>query len=179
MSDRDKHRARMAVELGVLKPQWEAYCRRTGVTPSEALRTLVGQALGSAHHAAYDACFVDTGLPRQRVEIRLTQGEYAALCEVAQAAGFSANRWIVAMLRAQITARPQFGESELTVLAESNTQLAAIGRNLNQIARALNRQETIAPYRLKILQTLKVEVDEHLDTVTAVIRANLDRWSRG
>ena len=83
------------------------------------------------------------------------------------------------MLRAQITAKPQLGERELTVLAESNTQLAAIGRNLNQIARALNGRETIEPYRFKILQTLKVEVDEHLDTVTAVMRANLDRWSRG
>lgn len=122
---------------------------------------------------------VDTDAPHRRLEIRLTAGEYEVLRDLADAAGFSLNRWIVAMIRAQLTATPQFAEAELAALAVSNTQLAAIGRNLNQIARALNTHERVEPYRFKLLETLKTEVDEHLDTVTGVIRANLDRWGRG
>jgi hypothetical protein len=163
----------------VLKPQWEAYCQRTGVSASEAIRLLVSQALGSIPHAVQCFALADTGARRQRIEIRLTLDECAALQEVAGMAGFSANRWIVAMIRAQLTSMPQFGERELITLATSNSQLAAIGRNLNQIARALNTREPVEPYRFKVLETLKSEVDDHLDVVNRVIRANLDRWGRG
>jgi hypothetical protein len=181
MSERSRQhiRTRLAVELGPLKAQWEAYCRRTGLSASESVRLLIGRALGSRPHAVQRFALADTDAPRQRVEIRLTPDECAALQEVADAAGFSVNRWIVAMIRAQLVSEPQFGEHELAMLAASNSQLAAIGRNLNQIARALNTHELVEPYRLKVLETLKTEVDTHLDMVNRVIRANLNRWSRG
>jgi hypothetical protein len=175
---RVRTRARLAVELGPLKPEWEAHCRRSGVSPSEAMRLMVGRALGSAARMSYMSV-VDSDAPRQRVEIRLTQGECAALREVARAAGFTVNRWIVAMICAQLSSTPQFGERELAALAVSNSQLAAIGRNLNQIARALNAHDLVEPYRFRVLETLKIEVDAHLDKVNRAIRANLDRWGRG
>lgn len=178
MSDQDRHRARVAVELGTLKSPWVAYCQRAGVSQSEAVRLLVSRAL-NAGLTLPNVALVDTAAPRQRVEIRLTPDECDALRHVAASAGFSVNRWIVAMIRTQLTAMPHFGEQELAVLAASNTQLAAIGRNLNQIARALNTHETMEPYRFKVLETVKTDIDDHLDTVTRVIRANLDRWSRG
>lgn len=182
MRDRHRHRARVAVELGALKPQWEAYCRRTGVSTSEAIRSLVSQSLNALPvipAVTTTTGLIDTDAPHRRLEIRLTAGEYAALHDLADAVGFSVNRWTVALIRAQLTATPQFGDAELAALAASNTRLAAIGRNLNQIARALNTHELVEPYRFKLLEILKTEIDEHLDTVTDVIRANLDRWGRG
>jgi hypothetical protein len=176
---RVRTRARLAVELGPLKAQWEAYCQRTGVSASEAVRLLVGRELGSVSHTAQRFVPADIGAPRQRIEIRLTPNEFVALRDVADATGFSVNRWLVAMVRAQLASEPQFGQHELAVLAASNSQLAAIGRNLNQIARALNAHELVEAYRLKVLETLKTEVDTHLDAVNRIIRANLDRWNRG
>jgi hypothetical protein len=174
-----RHRVRLGVELGVLKSPWEAHCRRMGTAPSEAIRLLVSQTLGIATFPASDATPVDHEACRRRIEIRLMQGEYFALQHVASAAGFSVNRWIVAMIRAQLSFDPQFGEQELRVLAASNSQLAAIGRNLNQIARALNAGDRVEPYRFKVLETLKHEIDGHLDKVNHMIQANLDRWGQG
>jgi hypothetical protein len=169
----------LGVELGALKSPWEAHCRRTGTTPSEAIRLLVSETLGRATSPVRNPSLVDHDVFRQRIEIRLTQGEYIAIRDVAGAAGFSVNRWIVAMIRAQLSFEPQFGEEEMSVLAASNSQLAAIGRNLNQISRALNAGDRVEPYRLKVLETLKHEIDGHLDRVNRMIRANLDRWGRG
>jgi hypothetical protein len=174
-----RHRVRLGVELGVLKSPWEAHCRRTGTTPSEAIRLLVSQTLGVATFPAGGAGPLDHQASRHRIEIRLTQGEYIAMQDVASTAGFSVNRWIVAMIRAQLSFEPQLGEQELRVLAASNSQLAAIGRNLNQIARALNAGDRVEPYRFKVLETLKHEIDGHLDRVNQMIQANVDRWGRG
>lgn len=177
-----RHRARLAVELGALKPHWEAHCRREGVSASDAVRQLVADALsatcGDDTGSSYPASLDDVG-PRQRIEIRLTRGELDALRVLADAAGLSVNRWIVAMIRVHLTGEPQLGEHEVAVLAESNYQLASIGRNLNQVARVLNESPTKAGQPASMaVESLKIAVHSHLERVVEVLRANLDRWSR-
>jgi hypothetical protein len=73
-----------------------------------------------------------------RVELRLTKGESAAANAIARHEGFSLTRWIVALINARLYATPQLGQRELETLAQSNMQMLAIGRNLNQLARAAN-----------------------------------------
>lgn len=180
-----RRRARVSIDLGTLKPRWDAYCRSTGVAPAECLWQLVVDTLGqlavseSADLSAPVALSVVDSGPRVRIEIRLTAPEFEAVEKLSERAGMSANRWIVAAIRAHITAEPQLGDRELTVLAESNQQLAALGRNLNQIARALNlAPDGPARRRLEELDGLRALVGRHLDRVGGLIRANLSRWSR-
>lgn len=180
-----RRRARVSIELGALKPRWDDYCRSTGIPSAERLRQLILDALGQ--HAVTDQSAtvvlpVDDSGPRLRVEVRLSEAEFDAVEKLSQQAGMSVNRWIVAAIRAQITGEPQFGDRELTVLADSNHQLAALGRNLNQIARALNiAPDGSARQRLgtwDALDGLRADVDRHLDRVGGLIRANVARWSR-
>lgn len=116
------------------------------------------------------------GESRSRIEIRLTIAERKAVEHRAAAAGLNSNRWIVALVRAQLTREPQLGEQELLLLSASNQQLAVISRSLGQLARGseaeIERQDRVD------LWGVREQIDAHLRTVSGVIRANLDRWSR-
>ncbi|WP_319017693.1 plasmid stabilization protein [Burkholderia cepacia] len=117
------------------------------------------------------------GEPRHRIEIRLTSAELNAVERRATAIGLRSNRWIVLLVRAQLTREPQLGEPELNALFVSNQRLAEIGRLLGQLARA-NETEPVRRDLTFEWAELRKRVDEHLRTTAAIMRANLDRWSR-
>ncbi|CAB3752576.1 hypothetical protein [Paraburkholderia humisilvae] len=171
----------LSVHLGALKPRWESYCRSHGVSLSDAtrqvIRKLVGQELPA--EIAVSAVSLNTPSIKTRVEIRLTCEEHRAVAEAATRAGFSVNTWIVAVLRAQLTHLPQLGQYELEQLAASNSRLLAIGRNLNQMARALNASACdMTCYRPEIIETLIGAIKSHTAEVGALVQSNIQRWSR-
>ena len=177
-------RARLCIELGEARPRWDRWCAQHGVTPAEGVRQLILDAmLGDAalHDAAAESPvrWTVVGEHRERIEVRLTTTELMAVEQRAAASGFSANRWIVALIRAHIIGEPQFGEREMMLLATSNQQLASIGRPLGYIARDGARMagNTEVGDRQQLAGVRK-ELDAHLRAVAALVRANLDRWSR-
>ncbi|WP_346656208.1 plasmid stabilization protein [Paraburkholderia phenoliruptrix] len=115
--------------------------------------------------------------PRTRIEIRLTYSEQAAINERAAASGLTSNRWIVALIRAQLTREPQLGQTEMRLLSDSNQQLATVSRRLAQLARDATVGR-LTPDSEPNIKAIRQRLDAHLRAVAAVIRANLDRWSR-
>ncbi|WP_434106217.1 plasmid stabilization protein [Paraburkholderia caffeinilytica] len=114
------------------------------------------------------------GESRSRIEIRLTVAERNAVALRAAAWGLNSNRWIVALVRTQLTREPQLGGRELLLLSVSNQQLAVIGRLLGQLARGGGAALTCQ--KLADFGGIREQIDTHLRAVTGVIRANLDRW---
>jgi hypothetical protein len=110
---------------------------------------------------------------RERIEIRLTQAELEAARQRALVAGLNVNRWVVAVIRAQLVREPQLGEREMRLLADSNHQLATIVTLLGRL-HAHGKARDAA----HVLEGVRAVIDTHLRTVTQVLRANLDRWSR-
>lgn len=177
-----RRRERLCVELAGMRSEWEAWCVRRGVTAGDGVRQLITAALDAKEGdrdapagTAVRSSAIDE--PRTRIEVRLTRSELVGVDKRAAAAGLSSNRWIVALVRAQLTREPQLGEIEMRLLSDSNQQLAAISLWLAQLARdvaagrsTLDREPNIGAVRHQI--------DVHLRAVGAVIRANLDRWSR-
>ncbi|WP_244101774.1 plasmid stabilization protein [Burkholderia cepacia] len=175
-------RERLCVELGATRIRWDDWCVRRGLTASEGVRQLVSTAIRGdvAEESGTTMCGLPrpiVGEPRSRIEIRLTIAERGAVERRAMAMGLSDNRWIASLIRAQLTREPQLGEPELHALAISNQQLAEIGRLLGQLARADAAQPEHRDLRSEWAE-LRKRVDEHLCTAAAIIRANLDRWSR-
>ena len=76
--------------------------------------------------------------------------------------------------RAGLTKEPQFGMKEIEALGESNYQLLSIGRNLNQVAKAMNegRRDSISNESIERLRQI---IDAHTDKVSGAIRASLER----
>ena len=68
-------------------------------------------------------------------------------------------------------------KKELAVLRESNRELAAIGRNVNQIARTLNESfYKVESVRLEKLEELRKEIIENRKAIQALIRASENVW---
>lgn len=176
-----RHNSVLSVHLGTLKHQWVSYCRSHGISPSDATRQVIRKLVGRELHAenSDSSVSVDALGPKKRIEIRLTCEEHRTVAEAATLAGFSVNSWIVSLVRAQLSDLPQLGQFELEQLAASNSQLVAIGRNLNQIARALNAAPTEKTvYRVEIVEALSEAIRSHTAAVSAVIQSNVQRWSR-
>jgi len=170
----------LSVHLGSeLKQRWTDYCLEQKVKPSNAVRQVIWKLLSSKMPPAegYEVIQEAPDIERRRVEIRLAISEYACIEELAARAGCSPNVWLVNLVRAHLTRTPQFGIRELQTLGESNLQLMAIGRNLNQIARWMNGNQGSAPPEVERIDELYRLITEHTGKVSRAIRANIDRWS--
>lgn len=172
------------IYLGKLKARWEEHCREAGKRPGPALRSLLEAELravsrpGASSPAAKSAQPAE-GLrrgPRARLELRLTASERSRVQELADAEGCSLQQWVVNVVRATLTRQPQFGGREIQILGESNYQLLALGRNLNQIARRLNEglSESVT---LREIQELRDAIKRHTEIASAAIRASVERWA--
>ena len=99
-----------------------------------------------------------------------------AIQERAELERCSQRRWVVDAIRAGLTREPQFGMKEIEALGESNYQLLSIGRNLNQVAKAMNegRRDSVT---IESIERLRQIIDAHTDKVSGAIRASLERWN--
>ncbi|WP_306640879.1 plasmid stabilization protein [Burkholderia sp. MSMB1459WGS] len=175
-------RERLCVELGAIRLRWDDWCARRGLTAGEGARQLIVAAIRDDDGAQSVTANPDlarpvVGEPRTRIEIRLTAVELAAVEQRATASGLSGNRWIVSLVRAQLTREPQLGEHEMRALSESSKQLAGINRLLGQLVRTHGNGST-GSERMPDWADMRDRIDAHLRATSAVIRANLDRWSR-
>jgi hypothetical protein len=177
--NRNSRSDRIDVPLGDMKGEFMAWCQRQGVTVNDAVRQMVARVLGTDVRQLPRVASADSD-ERISIKVQFSPGEYEAVSQTAGHMGFTLSRFLVAMVRAQITGDPQLGTRELAALEASNYQLAAIGRNLNQIARALNAQPLAAAqsHQLILVDALRREIDVHLRAVHDMQRANLARWRR-
>ena len=170
----------MSADLGRLKQPWLAWCAKQKMKPSDALR----QVLAKVIHENLPVSVPQRAevrnrpeKPRVRVEIHLTESEHHTLKPLAGAEGLPVTKWIVALIRARLIGHPQFGQSELEVLTRSNQQLLAIGRNLNQLAKALNTSpHDRSKFRVDLIMELSTRIQTHTKIVSSVMRGNLERW---
>lgn len=170
-------RARLCVDLGAAKARWEGWCADRGVSAADGVRQLIYGVLDEEESQAAEPEDTPGHLPadgqRERVEIRLTREELEATRRRAVAGGLNVNRWLVAVIRAQLVHEPQFGEREMRLLADSNQHLATIVTLLGRLP--LHGDPGDAA---RAVEGARSVIDAHLRVVTQVLRANLDRWSR-
>jgi len=149
-----------------------------------ALRAIVAQVVASARIEPAELEVPKTPERRsERVATRFTKEELAELKRHARDFG-SVQAWLVALARSRINpGTPQFTQAAMQALYESNRELAAIGRNVNQIAHALNvglqqRGELRASLDLvDELTTLKRQIEAHTHRVIDVFIESTSRWT--
>ncbi len=167
---------RINIDLGEYKQAWLNHCKAHSITPSEAFRRIVAKlTTGAASEPNLQEALESA--KRVRREIRLTRSELARAELIAKQEGFSLTRWIVALINARLDKTPQLGQRELEALARSNMQMLAIGRNLNQLARAANHGIPIDTGGTDLIEALRTAVMQHVEQVACVITANTRRWS--
>lgn len=78
-----------------------------------------------------------------RFELRIASFLKSEVKRRAAQEGMSSSEWVAALIQTVVTSEPVLTEREAEAVSFSNRELAAVGRNLNQIARAMNRAELI------------------------------------
>lgn len=169
------------LHLGSLKDPWEDYCKSIGKLPGAALKEAIQTQLKKAEMMPEPKKFKQVkdktdSEPKKRFEILLTASEKKALIERAESELCSPRQWVIDAIRAGLTKEPQFGMKEIELLGDSNYQLLAIGRNINQIAKQLNERK-MYPVSVELIEMLRKEIDNHTDKVSQAISASLERWT--
>ena len=80
------------------------------------------------------------------------------------------------IVQSHVRNHPMLSAAEVEVLHQSNYQLVAIGRNLNQIARSLNMGEGVSLTSDQI-NALSQFIRQHTQRVGDVLRTNRKRLS--
>lgn len=168
---------RINIDLGPYKQPWLDYCLRHRVKPNDAFRRIVAKLIDDGAGGTSDG--VEDGIGGKiRREIRLTPREITLASAIASREGYSLSRWLTAVVLVRLGGGQQLGQPELEALARSNLLLLAIGRNLNQVARAANVAGT-GSRRMpdQRIAELRAQIAEHVNTVSLVLARNIERWS--
>jgi len=153
---------------------------RDHVTESARVRQLLETVVrGSAGELADGRKFDDAELPAVRISIRLSPDDRQLLSERATSRGMASATYAAVLVRSHLRKVTPLPTEELAALKRSIAELGAVGRNLNQIATALNAGGRLeGPGRQHVELMLKVAVGLR-DHVKALLIANETSWERG
>jgi hypothetical protein len=114
-----------------------------------------------------------------RLTVRLRCDDQLRLRERAAARSMAAATCVSVYVRAHLRSLAPLPKEELLALKKTTAELGAIGRNLNQLARAANQNERVdgpgandVRVMLRICQTLR-------NHVKALLLADLRSWEQG
>jgi hypothetical protein len=114
-----------------------------------------------------------------RLSVRLPPEDRILLSGRATARGMPSATYVSVLVRSHLRNLTPLPKEELSALKRSVAELGAIGRNLNQIARAANQGgKPSGPGREDLRSMLKV-AEALRDHVKALLRANHSSWEQG
>ena len=126
-----------------LKERFATAAVLQGLSESALLKRLVEQMLAGAG-SEFAKVERPTPIARDaRVTVRLVPDDSLLLRERAAARGMPAATYVSSLVRAHLRSLAPLPREELLALKRTVAELGAVGRNLNQIARAANQGERV------------------------------------
>jgi hypothetical protein len=191
---------RMSVDLGPLKVNLYQAAHRAGVSPSVLVRKAIAALLDStASESGVEVsgpgpvAAVERGKPEDKVlevRVRLVQEDARRASGCARAEGLSRSEYLAMLVgeamrgvarraatsanRGGLGSRGPAGDlaGMREALVGSTSQIAALGRNVNQIARSLNGNPgAVSKQNLETITAVAASVDRHVDLAGAVLLA--------
>lgn len=159
------------------KQRFAAIANHEGVSESALLKRMVVLMLESTK-ARSTLTPQDRPLRDTRVTVRLRPDDQQLLRERAAAREMPAATYVSVLVRAHLRTLAPLPKEELLALRRTVSELSAIGRNLNQIARVANQgpQPSALPEDLRTMLRLCEGLRDH---VKGLLKANLRSWAVG
>lgn len=160
------------------KTRFRGKAQVRGMSESELLRAVVLSVTGEDRVAdSAPEPEADTLAPA-RMTVRLSGFLLQATQQRARAKGMAPSRYVAALVQSHLSRQPVMATQEIQALLRSGRELAALGRNLNQIAHALNSafHET-ERVKLDQLEALQLAVLQNRAAIRALVRASQNAWS--
>lgn len=165
------------------KQQFAALADSKDMTESELLALLVDHVLGTnpAPGPARELSGDDgeEGGASERVTLRLRPGDRRQIEARAAQRDMKPGSYLVALVHAHVRRQAPLPVAELNQLKVAVGELSAVGRNLNQLARAANAGEVPVDGLSTTLQAALRQVDDVRRQVADLVRANIMSWESG
>jgi hypothetical protein len=117
--------------------------------------------------------------PASRLYVRMRREDGLLLHERAAARGMASATYVSVLIRSHLRALTPLPKDELVALKQAVGELGAIGRNLNQITRAVNQGARVTgPGRDEFGAILKI-CEALRDHTKDLIKANTASWATG
>ncbi len=143
------------------------------------LRQVIESKLEGAVSATRSDVVADESELGRRISVRLLAGDRLLLRERAMARGTVPATYVSILIRSHLRQLTPLPKDELRAFREQVRELRTIGRNINQIARALNRGEIEdAIVRDDLRSFLKVATAMR-EATRALLKANSKSWETG
>ena len=150
---------------------------REGITESALVKQILGSVLRtSALDEVPSSPEEGTGNRQARLTVRLSPEDLRLLKARAEGRSLAGGTYAAVVLRFHLRQVVPLPKEELMALKRGVAELSAIGRNLNQIARASSREEQVSlPGRRETIAMLKI-AEALRDHIKALVKANTAAW---
>jgi hypothetical protein len=153
--------------------------RRENVTESALVKQLLDVVLRTSALAGFPKVEeLDRPNRDVRLYIRLDVEDRMMLTSRAAERGMRSATYVSLLVRSHLRGVAPLPKDELLALKRSVAELSAIGRNLNQIAKAMNQGRPEAPGQGELRALLKV-AEGLRDHFKALLKANEQSWGQG
>lgn len=156
------------------KDRFTILARNRELSESALLKQLVELALaGAGIDVDKPPLILEPVSAKDRLSIRLEVSDVLLLRERARARGIPSSRYVSLLLRSHLRNVAPLPPGELDALRRCIAEVGAIGRNLNQIARAMNQGEPGSGPTRSEIRVLLAALTELKVRIKAVLAANL------
>ncbi|NDL70841.1 MobC family plasmid mobilization relaxosome protein [Halomonas alkaliphila] len=159
------------------KKAWVRFCKANGQSESDMLRRMIRQVSGSTDIMKEDEQ-EEYATRISKVTIRLTPVQACCLQQHARSEGYpNRSSWVTAMVLAELHQEPVLTDEEVNALRESNRELRAIGKNLNQISKVLNIEfRESDKLKQQAIMALSDRIEQHKGQVASLLSRSMNRW---
>jgi hypothetical protein len=162
-----------------IKALVRALARRDQITESALVKQLLEVVVRSSAAAGLSSLEPLRARRDKRLYVRLDPDDRLLLNERAAARGMAGATYVAVLVRSHLRTLVPLPTQELLALKSAVAELGAIGRTLNQIARAMNQgQRVAAPGREELRAMLQVG-GALRDHVKGLLAGNAKSWNQG
>ncbi|WP_265646135.1 plasmid mobilization relaxosome protein MobC [Verminephrobacter aporrectodeae] len=165
-----------------IKARFRHMAAARGLSESELLRaiilTVTSEEESNGHPIKPDAERTDI----DRMTVRMPRFLMEATKARAKTKGMAPSRWITALVQSHLIKSPVMTTDELVALQATSRELLAIGRNINQIAHALNSAALSSALhetervKLENLTELRQVITKSRAAIRVLVRASQNSW---
>lgn len=157
------------------KEAWAAFCKENHVSEATMLRKMI---MRITEGRVPIKSLVYKPAKSNQLKFRLGGDTLARLDKRAEQEGYqNRTQWAKATILGVLHQEPVLTDTEVEALNESTRQLGAIGRNLNQVARALNIEfRESDKIKREAIEALSERITEHIDHIDELFTRNMNRW---
>jgi hypothetical protein len=164
------------------KDRFAALARYRGLSDSALLKRMIEFALRSTDAASLEMKVVvsrEDAARASRLTVRLRPDDQILLRERASARGMAPATYVSVLVRSHLRSLAPLPKEEFLAVKKVVAELGAIGRNLNQIARAANHGERVNGPGQEDLKAMLRVCEGLRDHVRSLLVANLRSWEQG